>query len=65
MRANVKIVLGEPHIRALIRGGEVKVTIQGVIVRMILSDIGFNSIESAVDDAVLGKEIRQGYEDKQ
>ncbi len=65
MRANVKITLGEPHIRALIRGGEVKVTVQGVIVRMILEDVGFAFIQDMLDDAKIGVEHYKGYEDKQ
>lgn len=65
MRAAVKITLGEPHIRALIRGGEVKITRQGVVVRMILSDVGFTVIEDALLDAMSGKDHYLGYEDKQ
>lgn len=65
MRANVKITLGEPHLRALIRGGEVKVTVQGVIVRMILSDIGWPIIQDALDDAQAGNHHYVGYEDNQ
>ena len=66
MRANVQIALGEKHLDALIRGAEVKVTVQGVIVRMILSDIGFHVIQRVLDDARLGpSQLREVYEDKQ
>jgi hypothetical protein len=65
MRANVKITLDEPHLSALLRGGEVKVTVQGVIVRMILKDIGFEVIGKCLHDAIDRKDHYVGYEDKQ
>lgn len=64
---SIKITLDEPHLRALIRGGEVKVTVQGVIVKMILSDIGFSVIDNIVDDTRDRKDhmVGVGYEDEQ
>lgn len=65
MRAAVKITLGEPHLRTLIRGGELQVWRNGVLVRMILSDIGWPVIQKCLDDAIDGKDHYVGYEDKQ
>lgn len=65
MRANVKIAFDEPHLRALIRGGEVEVTVKGVIVRIILRDIGFGTIQNMLNDADDGRDTYKGYKDKQ
>ena len=64
MRASIKLSLGEEHLRALIRGGEVKTSSQGVEVRMILKDIGFVRIQECLDDAKAGKETYSGFTEK-
>jgi hypothetical protein len=63
VRANIKLTLGEPHLRALIRGGEVKIMEKGVVVRMILKDIGFGVIQGCLDDAKAGIDHYKPYEE--
>jgi len=62
---SVRITLGEPHLRALIRGGIVKVETEDVEVQMILSDIGFDLAQKILDDSKSRKDRWVGYEDKQ
>lgn len=66
MRAAVQITLGKTELEALIRGAEVHIWRKGVLVRMILSDIGFEVIEGLVQEAREGEDwIRQVKEFKQ
>ena len=64
MRASIKLTLGEPHLRALLRGGIVKTASQGVMVQMILKDIGFDVIQECFNDAKDGINPYVGHEEK-
>lgn len=58
------VVLREPHLRALLRGGEVRVHRRGEgTVRVILQDIGFSACQIALDLAIDGRDTYQGYEE--
>lgn len=59
----MKLTLGEEHMRALIRGGEVKTSSQGVVVRLLLKDIGFDVIQTCLNDAKDGIDTYKGYEE--
>ncbi len=54
----IRIKLDEPELRTLLRGGELtlKSGRHDTTVKMILSDIGFDQIQSCLDDAANGKD---------
>lgn len=59
----IRIKLDEPGLRTLLRGGELtlKSDRQDTVVKMILSDIGFDQIQNCIDDAVNGKDHYEPY----
>lgn len=54
MKTEICLILDEPALKSLLLGGEVTIKDGGLIIKMILRDIGFDRIEKILADAMAG-----------